>query len=160
LRGQAALEYLLLLALASVLVIAATASFAAIKNGTEAAGKNASLALKGFAKGLLDETTGTEPREGRREIQLEIHSFDPYLTRTPAFFKITAYANGAAAAPPLEVRVTGPEGDELVTPSKWEAREFAISAIYPAQFYPAASGIYTITATCGNATATQDVLVR
>ena len=98
---------------------------------------------------------------GATPLSLTITSYDPYLAGEPAFFQINAYSDARAPIPEILIAVKNSAGQAFpVEPQPIPTSGPAFSRSFGAQFTPNASGAYTITANCGNATAEREVLAR
>ena len=159
-KGQSSFEYYLLAVLAGILVIAVVAWAARLSASEDAVRSNALAAVKNLTGGFLPPKP--EPNYSDSPVvSLEISTYEPYLSGEPAFFQVNAFASAHATLPRLSLAVQAQSGEHVrVEPSSIDSINLTFSGSYPAQFYPEAPGIYTITASCGDISAKRDVIVR
>jgi len=158
-KAQAALEYYLLIVLGIVVLVAVAAWASRLSIAEQAALSNASGLLANGS--FVPRDTEAMPSSSGMGPTLELRTFEPYETGRPAFFEIVIHAQYGVSLQTLSVAVFDGSGVEMPTnPRRWSGGDVAVSREYSSQFVPNASGIFTITAVCGNASARQQVIVR
>ena len=154
-RGQTTIEFLLLLSVVILLILAAITTVSDItkvqQNATQAVRtgvENASLALlQQFAEQRVGLQLTNVTQVSSDLVRLEVVKNDPYFSNQPAIMQVVAWNDysGVMYVPELRIIITGPGNKELLaSPSSEFNVTVTLARTITVSFVPAAIGNYNI----------------
>ncbi|MFA6035664.1 MAG: class III signal peptide-containing protein [Candidatus Micrarchaeia archaeon] len=155
-RGQTTIEFLLLLSVVILLVLAAITTVSDVtkvqQNATQAVRtgvENASLALlQQFAEQRVGLQLTNVSQVSADLARLEVVKNDPYFSNQPAILQVVAWNDysGVMYVPELRMEITGPgNADVLASPSSEFNVTVTLARTITVSFVPTAIGNYNIT---------------
>ncbi len=156
-RGQTTIEFLLLLSVVILLILAAITTVSDItkvqQNATQAVRsgvENASLALlQQFAEQRVGLQLTNVTQVTADLVRLEVVKNDPYFSNQPAVMQVVAWNDYSGVMYVSEIRmvITGPDGKEVLSsPSSEFNVTVTLARTITMSFVPTAIGNYNITA--------------
>jgi len=155
-KGQTTIEFLLLLSVVILLILAAITTVSDItkvqQNATQAVRsgvENASLALlQQFAEQRVGLQLTNVTQVTADLVRLEVVKNDPYFSNQPAILQVVAWNDysGVMYVPEVHIRITGPDGkDILASPDSEFNVTVTLARTITVSFVPTAIGNYNIT---------------
>jgi uncharacterized protein (UPF0333 family) len=157
-RGQTTIEFLLLLSVVILLILAAISTVSDVtkvqQNATQAVRtgvENASLALlQQFAEQRVGLQLTNVTQVGADLVRLEVVKNDPYFSNQPAVLQVVAWNDysGVMYVPQIRMKITGPGGEDvLASPDSEFNVTVTLARTITISFVPTAIGNYNITVT-------------